>query len=298
MLTNFFGNSKPINFLVIFSLFFSILIFTFLGGNFSFNFTVIPLFLLLLGIANFIISKNNITFDNSFAFLFFVLLIGFFPKIITTNNILYVNITLFLFLRKVYSLQSSKNVFQKLFDAGLWLGVSFLITPISFLFFIVLYMAVFLHQHITFQKVIIPVLSFIIPIFLYFTYCFWYDISFEITFFELFNFGFSVYNHINYLVSLIFVGTFVLFSILLKTPKTLSVKNTFRRNWILVLNNFMVAVIVVSGTANKNGSEFLYLIFPTAIILANGLELFEKKWWSSIILLLFFIGAVVIPFIT
>ena len=75
-------------------------------------------------------------------------------------------------------------------------------------------------------------------------------------------------------------------SIAQKTPKTLSVINTFRSSWILVLIHFSSAIFLVFVLDDKDGSELLYLAFPSAIILANGIELYEKKWFVDIITIL------------
>lgn len=300
MLTNFFGKSKPINSLLVFTLFLLLFVLAFLNGKTPFEWSIFPWFILLFGIVNFIISKNNLTFGNSYAFLFFVLLLGFFPKVISINTLFYANVTLLLFLRKVYSLQSPKKLVQKLFDAGMWLGVSFLIAPFLLLFSILLFAAIFLYKRSTIQAVLTPVLGFFAPVFLYFTYCFWFDKTamFNKLFSWFTDYDFNLYQQNNYLIPLIFVIIFVLMSIFIKTPKALAVKNRFRSSWLVLLLNFLLAVIVVALTDAKDGSELLYIVFPSAVILANGLELYQKKWIGDVVLILFFIGAVTMCFTT
>ena len=80
------------------------------------------IFTLLFFGVNFIISKNKLTLDNSYALLFYLLVISFFSTYLYDYKVVLEYIIHLLFLRKVYSLQTLNEVFKKLFDAGFWLG--------------------------------------------------------------------------------------------------------------------------------------------------------------------------------
>ena len=300
MLANFFGKSKPVNFLVIFTLFLVYFFLHFFYTEISFNsIKELFYFVVIFAVFNFILAKNQLTFDNSYAFLLFVILIGFFPTVIKINYTLYATITILLFLRKVYSLQSSKNTLHKLFDGGLWLGISFLIEPYTAVFAILLYASTYLHQRFTYQTLLTPLISFGSVIFLFFTYCFWYEKTAD--FYLLFNWSYlyniDLYLSTKYLFPNIIIGIFVILAFMLKSPKALAVLNTFRKNWILTLIHFIVAVFIILLIDNRTGGELLLLFFPTAIILANGLELYQKKWIADVVLILFLISSIVAPFL-
>lgn len=299
MLANFFGKSKPSTSIIIIILYLLLYFLAVFVGNITFQVTAIPFFFVLFGLMNFIDSKNDLTFDNSYAFLFFVLLIALFYNVNHINITFYGNFLLLVFLRRVYSLQSPKKMFQKLFDAGLWLGITFLIEPFTIIFFLFVYVAVYLHQQITGRTILIPILGFATPVFLFFTYCFWYDKLND--FYDLFywftNYDFSFYLQKKYVFAILFSAVFTLLSVLLKTPRALSVKNTFRGSWVLVLLNFILSVVLLFLIKEKNGSELLYVLFPTSIILANGLELYQKKWISNIVLVLFFTAVIIVNFL-
>ncbi|WP_440068676.1 DUF6427 family protein [Tenacibaculum discolor] len=294
MLANFFGKSKPINFIVLFVLFLGYFVLSIFSKELSFNLVKeLGWFLVVFSVYNFIISKNLLTYDNSFAFLFFVILIGFFPDTIQINKTFYANLTILLFLRKVYSLQSSKNILHKLFDGGLWLGISFLIEPYAPLLLILLYLSIFLHQRFTYQTLLTPVIGFFAPVFLYFTYYFWYD-NLE-KFWLLFDWNFypdlSFYSHEKYLLPILFIVFFLVASIILKSPKALAVKNKFRKNWILILAHLTITTAILLLVQDGSGSEFLYVFFPVSVILANGIEFFQKKWYADAIIILFLIAS-------
>lgn len=294
MLANFFGKSKPINFIVLFGLFLGYFVLSIFSKELSFNLAKeIAWFLVVFSVYNFIIAKNLLTYDNSFAFLFFVILIGFFPDTIRINDTFFANLTVLLFLRKVYSLQSSKNVFHKLFDGGLWLGISFLIEPYTGLLILLFYLSIFLHQRFTYQTLLIPVIGIFGPLFLYFTYYFWYDKPEKFS--SLFNWDFnpdlSMYLDQKLLIPIIFISFFVVISVLLKSPKAFSVKNKFRKNWILILTQLAITTVILVLVKDGSGSEFLYVLFPLSVVLANGIEFFQKKWYADIIILLFLIAS-------
>lgn len=308
MLANFFAKSKPITFVVL-GLLFVVYLFLalFTGFDISFYFknsifsyfTFAVLLLLTFFFQNFIVVKNNLTFGNSYAFLFFILCLGLFPSSFLDEKTLIVNLLLLLFLRKVYSLQSSKNVFKKLFDGGLWLGISFLIEPFTLIFMFLLYGAIFIHKKTSLQTLLIPVVGFLTPLFLYFSYCFWYDALQD--FYSLFiwfsYYDFENYKAINYIFPVSIIGLFGLISIFLKTPKTLSVKNTFRESWLVIILNLALTILFIIILKEHNGSEFLYLLFPIAIILANGLELVERTLIKEVLITVFFLCSLVVYFL-
>lgn len=308
MLANFFAKSKPITFValgLLFVVYLFLALFTGFDISFYFKnsifsyFTFAVLLLLTFFFQNFIVVKNNLTFGNSYEFLFFILCLGLFPSSFLDEKTLIVNLLLLLFLRKVYSLQSSKNVFKKLFDGGLWLGISFLIEPFTLIFMFLLYGAIFIHKKTSLQTLLIPVVGFLTPLFLYFSYCFWYDALQD--FYSLFiwfsYYDFENYKALNYIFPVSIIGLFGLISIFLKTPKTLSVKNTFRESWLVIILNLALTILFLIILKEHNGSEFLYLLFPIAIILANGLELVERTLIKEVLITVFFLSSLAVYFL-
>lgn len=295
MLANFFGKSKPINTIVLTGLFLALLFLGVFTGKIELSWQVIPLFLFLLAVANFINSKNSLTFDNSFMFLFFILLLGVFHQSVRVNNTFFVNLMVLFFLRKAYSLRSKKNIFKKVFDAGFWLGIAFVLEPFSVIFALLLYVSLFLFERLNIQTLLISLLGFVVPVFLYFTYCFWFDKieDFNQLFLWYTLYDFSVYNQLSYQLPYCFVGLCVLLAVFAKTPKALAVKNTFRSSWLLVLLNFVLALTLIILVREKDGSELTYILFPTAVILANGLELINKKMISNVVVVLFTIASLI-----
>jgi len=302
MVSYFFDKSKPVNFLVIntlFALYFVLVSvqefnnFETLSGLLLNKTKVLIVFMALFLLFNFIVTKNNLTHNNTYAFLFYVILIGLFPTVITADLHISLTITFLFLLRKIYSLKSTKNLFKKLFDAGFWIGLSFILEPFSILFFLLVYTAVIVHKKEGIQTLIIPFLGFVIPLFLYFTYCYWNDMSseFEQLFHWQSSFNFYIYRDLNYYFQFIFIGFFVFFSVLIKTLKVFSISNSFKKNWTLLVVNLLISIGLLLFFKERDGSELLLLFFPVAIILANGIEMIQKTWIKEFILWFVLIGS-------
>lgn len=298
MLANFFNNSKHINSIILFAGFICIYIVAFLGNNIAFNVLDFPAFLVVFVLIIYIDAKNNLTFDNSYTLLFFVLLIGFFIKVVALNTTFFANVFLLLFFKEVYSLQKGENILQKLYGAGFWLGASFILEPFSVIFGGVLCIAILLHYKVNIQTISLPFLGFITPVFLFFTYCFWYDklTNFTTLFLKFTTYRFTWFES-SFMFPVVFIGVFLIIAVLIKTPRVLPVKNLFRKSWILTLYHFIIAIVFIIFSMNKNGSEFLYVFLPTAVILANGFELISNKWLSNGLLLMFIIASFTFSFI-
>jgi hypothetical protein len=307
MLANFFGKSKPVNFILILVLFLIYYILGFsvlnkpadLAGSFIDLLIVFPFFLVLFFLFSFLVSKNRLTKDNSYAMLLFIISIGCLQSVILDYKLIGISILLFFFLRKVYSFRTYKAVYQKLFDSGFCLGILFLISPFFLLFSMLLYSSVFLFLKITIRTILIPVLGMFTPLFLYYTYLFWIDDV--ATFYELFDFVIvfdsSFYSSTFYTILLSVFGFFTFISIILRSGKVFSISNKFKRSWALLLTHLAVAIAFVLMMKDKNGSELIFVFVPVTIIISNWLQTVEKKGFVNVVLVFFLALSFAIHFI-
>jgi len=307
MLANFLNKTKPINFiglLLLFFICFSISIFfSVFYDNFTFakilkSAILLALFLNVFFFYNFILSKNKLTYDNSYAyFLFTILIICLLSELANYRNLI-LTIIYLLFLRKIYSLRSSKKVIQKLFDSGFWLGILCIIEPFSVLFLFLIFAGTFLHQKITIHTLFTPIIGLSIPLFLFFTYFVWFDKTEEFS--NLFDFNiniaFNFYNTPKYIwfISSILLVSFI--SMFVKSIKTLAISNTFRRSWVLLITNLFIGIVFLILLPLKNGSELIFILFPISVISANGIELVKKRSVKNLILYTFLLGCIFLGF--
>ncbi|MDG1528729.1 MAG: hypothetical protein P8I51_09005 [Polaribacter sp.] len=307
MLANFFGKSKPVNFIIIIVLFFMYYVLDFIVvQNFEINLDYLfkflltfPLFLGLFFLFNFVISKNNLTRDDSYGFLLFVIGLGFLETVVLDYEIVLTYLLLFLFFRRLYSLRTLKIVYQKLFDAGLWLGVLVLISPSYVLYLILLYAAIYLFAKITIRTVLIPIIGLVTPFFLYFTYLFWNDdlATFNQLFDVVLMIDISFYLTSYYAIFLMLFLVFTAVSILLRTGNIMSVSNRFKKSWVLLLLHLVIAIVFIAFVDKKNGIELISFLIPTTIIIANWICTLQKKLIINIVLMVFLLLSFAIHFI-
>jgi len=308
MLANFLGKSKPINFIILLMLFICIFagssfsVFSNTAFDFSFVFKIVSflaLYLFIFFYYNFIVTKNNLTRDNFYAFFTFTILLSYFIPSLSDFKTLIFFLLYVLLLRKIYSLKSEKNTLQKLFDSGFWLSILFIQEPFSAVFGVLIYMAIFLRQKSVINTLIAPIIGFITPLIIYFTYCFWFDKSYLFTnlfyFDTLDSFVFNSENTYYWIALVVFALSMI--SIFLKSPKVFSVNNSFRKSWILLIMNFLAGLFFALFIPNKNDSELLFLLFPAAIIIANGLESVSSNFIKNIVFALLIASAIGIPFL-
>ncbi|MCG1035232.1 DUF6427 family protein [Polaribacter sargassicola] len=290
MLANFLEKSKPINFTVYLLSFYCVFFTYFFSNNFTWataleNALCFFLFLFIFFFYNFIVTKNKLTFDHSYAFFLFTLTsISFLPKILEVKTLVLLLIYL-LFLRKIYSLRTDKKVIQKLFDSGFWLGILFIIQPYSILFVTLIYSSNLLQKKVTINTFLTPIIGFVSPLIIYFAYLLWSDSS--QSFVQLFyfdninNISFYTEDKIIWLLSGIISLTII--AVFLKSPKALSVNNSFRKSWILLIINTIIAVFFALIIDEKKGSDIIFLLIPSSIIIANGFEVIEKNMIKNIL---------------
>ena len=121
-------------------------------------------------VINFIIRKNALTEDNSYAILFYILLVCYFPNSFVNEGVFISNFILLLAFRRIYSLRSSIQTKEKIFDSAFWIGIATLFYVWSLFYLILVYAAIFIFRKIDWRNFIIPLVGVLTPIFLSYTY--------------------------------------------------------------------------------------------------------------------------------
>ena len=303
MLANFFGKSKPINFVIILGLF----VIYFLFENYSYSSVLesegfwvnfidgFLLYFVLFFFYNFLIIKNKLTKENAYSFLCYVFFLSFFPKVFVGYKTVLVAVLLLLFLRKVYSLHSMHNVYEKIFNSALLLGITFIFDSHALIFGLLIYVSVLIFYNLTFRALLIPILGFVLPVFFYYVYSVWFEKT--EAFYELFTFNlevnYSLFDNNLFLVPFIIISVLATYMFFTKSIRTMSVSDVFRKKWTLLAFNAVVALFYLLFSTSRYGQGVMHLLFPLSIIIANGIEIMPKKWMKETVLLLFFLMSVV-----
>ncbi len=304
MIANFFNQTKPINFLVlsllVLLIFLSSLIQGYEGETSLFFFVKYGLFLLAailtVFILNFIIRKNALCEDNSYALLFYILLWGMFPSSLLNGGVFVSNFILLFAFRRLYSLRSPLRTQEKIFDSAFWIGIASIFYLWSFLFLLLVYAAIWLFRRGDWKNIWIPIVGYITPVFLAYTYLLAFD-DVE-RFMRIWTFDFqldiSLYNSFDFLWPIVFTGLLLLFSIYPTTRKSLLAKIDFKSTWQLLIVHLAVSLLIILIAPEKDGSEFSFLFFPLTIVFANFLQILEKYWIKEGIIYLFLLSLILI----
>ncbi len=294
MIANFFNKTKPINTLFIIGLLFFIYLFSIwlhLDEEMTLYFIakkagVFSLLLVTVFTINFIVRKNNLTKDNSYAILLFVILVGMFSLSVLSSKLLLVNLILLFAYRRIYSLRTSKETQKKIFDSAFWIGIATIIAPWSSLTLPIIFVAIYLFDKVTWRNAIIPFVGFCTPIVIYAAYLFLVsDIDrFSENLTYEYSVSFTVFNSAKLLIPLALVSSLIIWSIFPTTFKITTVNNEFKNSWYLVVCHFVTLLFVVLPWPVKNGAELLLLFFPIAVIFTNYLQIIEEKWFKEVFL--------------
>ena len=302
MLTNFFSNSKPFNFILI-----SLLLFV--GYTFH-NFQIssfendfiwliqltfkFGLYIILMLIFGFIIKKNNLTQINSYALFIFVCLLLLMPNVFQNSKPILSTGFILLALRRILSFNSKKNIQKKILDASLWIGIATLFYFWSILFLLVLYAALIQLASKNFKLFLIPIIGMFVVFIICTIYFLYLDNNmYWFTDYENFtSFDFSSYKLLKNFFSLFVILLMIVISLVFKflnfTKTPLRKKSKY---WIIIFT-LITGIIIVILTAQKNGIELIFTIVPISILFSNFIEALQRKWVSEVMLWLILIAPI------
>lgn len=297
MIANFFNQTKPINFLLLSVLVFFIYLAALINVDsepLNFLFFVKKSILLFLAVLtvfviNFIIRKNALTEDNSFAILFYIILCSYFPNSFINEAVFISNFILLLAFRRIYSLRSSIQTKEKIFDSAFWIGIASLFYVWSLFYVILVYAAIVVFRKIDWRNFVIPLIGIITPVFLSYAYLLAFD-DLE-RFYNLWIWGFDLssqaYNSGHFLFPLVLIGIVALIAIIPTTKRSLLAKIDFKATWTLLIVHLVISLIVVIIAPEKNGSELIFLFFPLSVLFANYLQVISRYWIKESIIYVF-----------
>ena len=295
MLANFFDKTKPINSIVLSFIFFSFYtIYRFQPEASTFtDFTSFEILTHLICNAFFLVIcglvfiKNGVSNDNLHNSFLMILLYGMFPNAFEINKTLGVAFLALLMYRNISQLKTKGKTQILLFDSGLIAGVSFLLFDWTILFLGFIYIGLFFSKKINFRTVVSPILGLITPCILYFTYCLFTNTTpdFYNRFEFLYSLDTSLYSSIAIKIPLIVVSIATGIAIVTTLPKVISISNSYRFQYLLLLIMLGTGLILIVISPKKNGSEFLYIFIPIAVILGKFINILPQKKLKEIFLI-------------
>ncbi|OBX22627.1 hypothetical protein LX77_01930 [Gelidibacter algens] len=301
MISSFFSKAKPIHLLVVSAM----LLVVFVSAKISSITEVFSLELFFkqaflfgvclasLFVLDFFVSKNNLTKKNSYKILMFGLFVAILPETLLNSKLLIANLFVLLALRRLISLRSGKEIKKKLFDAAFWISLATLLFFWASLFYILILMALLLYAIIDIKNWIVPILGILCIVVIAASYMIAFDIDFQPylhNFFDM-SFDFTPLNSKRIIIAatlLLSYGTWASFYYLKNIKHQLK---RYRPSFIIVIISSLIALVIILVSPNKNGSEFIFLIAPLAIIMSNYLEIIPEKWFKeSLIIVLILVS--------
>ena len=286
MITRFFNTSKPIHIIII--TFFTLIVFVItsisnIGDELSFNllfkeFSKYGIILISIFTLTFLVRKNKLTNNNSFELLVYGFLLSSLPISMQDSNVLISNFFILLALRRIISLRSNLKTKKKLFDAAFWIAIASLFYFWAILFFVLIIMAVLLYSLAHFKNWIIPFIGVLVVVLITMSYSIVVYGNFDVIFnyLETTSLNFSGYNikPLVYQISIIVIlSLWPLFFYMINLKRK---QKTSRPAHILIFIAFLIGAAIIIIAPQKNGSEFLFVFSPLAIIIANYLESIKK----------------------
>ncbi|MCY2686553.1 DUF6427 family protein [Salinimicrobium sp. TH3] len=294
MLTSFFSNSRPINFIIVAVY---ILIF-YLFANLSILFTA-PLWVIIqeLGMLlvlvlsvfmlNFISGRNELTGRNAYKSILFAGFLCMFPAALQNNDVILANLFLLLSLRRILSLRSQRETIKKIFDATFWVGVASLFYFWSILFLFVVFFGVLVYVGHRFKNWLVPfiallaLLSIVTSASLLITNSF-YTLT---DWMQEGYFDFRNYQNPDLLIPAAFLFALTVWASFFYMLIIQKASANAKSSLFLILLCAGVALTVAVLGPTKNGSELMFFFAPLAIVVTNYFQNMDDKWFKEILLI-------------
>ena len=299
MITRFFSTSKPIHLVLISFFVLGLFLAVRLGYYYEgisalqigkevllYGITLLSIFVL-----SFFVNKNNLTKQNSFKILLFSLFLACIPAIIEYGSIIVSNVFILFAVRRIISLRSNLHIKKKLFDAAFWIALASLFYFWAILFLILVFAALIFYSIGQPNNWIIPFTGIITVALIV--------VSFNIisqntfgnmnTLIDTVSFDFSNYNQLNLMVSISVISLVGLWALFFYVKKLQDKSRALRPSFVLILIALIIGITIVVLSPNKNGSEFIFLFAPLAIITTNYIESIKKVWLAELFIWLLII---------
>jgi hypothetical protein len=294
MITSIFSKSKPINFIIVFF----ITLLAFIVERLRMPAGQITVLLVLKEIVlffvcyasillvNFIVSKNSLSRKSNYEILLFSLFLFTLTQTTSNVNILLSNFFVLLGLRRVISLRSPNNINKKIFDAAFWFAIAALFYFWAILFFVLILVTLALYNDIKPNHWVVPfvglaavfVITCGVSIIVYDNFLGAFKSLPDV------SFNFNSYDSASYIIAITILLSFGVWSSFFYIKSIKEQKKAFRASFKSIHFSVIIGFCIMVLSPVKDGSEFLFIFAPLAIVVANYIEIIQEKWFKEIFL--------------
>lgn len=291
MISSFFSKAKPIHLLVVSAMLLLVFIIAKTGSittvfslelffkeAFLFGVCLASLFVL-----DFFVSKNNLTKRNSYKILMFGLFVAVLPETLLNSKLLIANLFILLALRRIISLRSRKEIKKKLFDAAFWISLAALLFFWASLFYLLIFAALLLHAIVDVKNWIIPLIGIFCVAMLAASYMIVMEVDFEPYLLGAFDvsFDFTPLNSKRIIIATTLLLSYGIWASFYYMNNIKHQLKSYRPSFIIIIFSSLIAFIIILISPSKDGSEFIFLLAPLAIIMSNYLEIISDRWFKE-----------------
>ncbi len=312
MLTSFFGKSSPINYVLVGVFILVGYVFGALSGSGLFitynlalqNILFLTLFIFSMLLLDFVIRKNSLTRQNTYAIVFFACFMVMLPIVFFARDIVLANFFLLLSLRRIMSLRSGTNTEKKVLDASIYITIASFFIFYSFIMIVPLVLAIFRTPNASYKHLLIPIIAFFA--------IFGINTAIQFILFDSFNwfyewhqsvsFDFRLYNKPAIFIPVAVLGAFLIWTVMHRIQRMAQVPLKERPNYRLLIIVMVVTIVIMLLTPEKTGAELLFGFAPLSIMITNYMETMGNSekvsqniefWFKEILLWLVVILAIV-----
>lgn len=293
MITRFFRTSKPQHYFIFLAVLIGVYVFQRIRLNETTPHTLhyvneglgalalIGSFFLIV----FIITKNNLTQNNSFAAAYFCFFSGLVPEVFLDLRLLGSNLFVLMACRRIFSMNTGINLKKKYYDSALWLCIAAIFYPSTILYFIPLLLSVALIQAGRVKHLLVIGLALATVGILGITshFLFRSEIPWGRSLNSMIGFDFSVYKNPLILGAVALFLTLSIWAyISLFNQQFFKLKTRFTFSILVLIHLIGVAIPILS--ANKSVADCLFILFPMAVLSANLSEGNQSKWMPELIM--------------
>lgn len=303
MLTRLFSHSKPIAFVILSTL----LVVGFFIENFlsttielkaSFVFKkigILILFLLILFLLIFIVKRNKIHKQHTYAASSFTLLVIAFPEVLRSTEFVLAYFFLLLSFRRILSLKTNTNIKQKIFDSSLLLSISIWFEPFHWLFLLMIYFGVIMYASQNYRHFIIPFVGLAVGFVLHLSYFLIFEdkwIGFSSHFFKFYGIN-SFFDTFKY-GSLLGLLLLILIWIIFQLPTVYNrAKLHVSESLSNVLFLMLISIVVIVFNNSPLSVDAIYIIWPLSILIGSYFQLKSTKKWTKEVFYILFLSGIV-----
>lgn len=239
-----------------------------------------------LFIINFVVKKNGLSKDSSYAALFYLLFQLFSPTIFDNINLILSNFFVLLAFRRLLSLQSLKSAKEKVFDASLWIFIAALFHFWSILFIVLVFLSIIVHVSRDFRNWILPFIALFAASVLFLLFALAFDESRIDHLFATaqmdFRIDYFTNNFQNLALSLyVMIAVFFVASLLLTMSNRPLILHSAYNKMLLM---FVIGVIIYIISPAKSNDLIIFTTAPLAIMATSHIEMKQPQWQREVVL--------------